>query len=59
MAWIIAYRHSGRPDEAGVKFVPDGTQAVAERARLESLGNVVTRIAEIPPRSPAAIKLSA
>jgi hypothetical protein len=59
MAWIIAYRHLLRSDEAGIKFVPDWTQAVAEGARLEALGNVVTKIAEIPPSGPAAIKLSA
>jgi hypothetical protein len=43
--WFIAYRHSARPDEAGIKFVPSEAATAAEGLRLESLGYVVTRIA--------------
>jgi hypothetical protein len=42
--WFVAYHHSLRPDEAGVKFVPIEAEAVAERKRLEALGYMVTKI---------------
>jgi hypothetical protein len=48
VAWFISYRHSLRPDEAGVKFVPDKAAAIAEGQHLETFGYVVTRIAESP-----------
>jgi hypothetical protein len=44
--WFISYQHSLRPDEAGVKFVCDQTEAAAEKLRLESRGYVVSRIAQ-------------
>jgi len=59
MAWFISYRHSLRPDETGLKFVPNQAQAVAEGQWLEAHGYLVTRVAEIPPGGPAAIVLSA
>ena len=31
MAWLIACRHSRRPDEAGVKFIHNKEEAVVER----------------------------
>ena len=46
MAWIIAYRHSLRPDEAGVKFLRSEAEAVAEGAWLEALGYIVERIGQ-------------
>ena len=42
--WFIAYHHSLRPEQAGVKFVHGETAAVAEREHLESLGYVVKKI---------------
>jgi hypothetical protein len=44
MAWIIAYRHSLRSDEAGVKFLRSEAEAVAEGGSLEALGYVIERI---------------
>jgi hypothetical protein len=46
MAWIIAYRHSHRPDEAGVKFLHSEAEAVAEGAWLEGLGYIIERIGQ-------------
>ena len=43
--WFIAYHHSLRPDEAGVKFVQGMEEAVAEGQRLEGLGYLITKIA--------------
>jgi len=40
------YRHSTRPDEAGIKFVQSEAEAVAEGRRLESLGFIVEKIAQ-------------
>jgi hypothetical protein len=42
--WFIAYHHSLRPDEAGVKFVHSEAEAVGEKERLESLDYIVTKI---------------
>jgi hypothetical protein len=61
--WFIAYHHSRRPDEAGVKFVNSEAEAITERNRLEALGYVTkieptskTRmkafLADIPPEQP-------
>jgi hypothetical protein len=55
--WFVAYHHLIRADEAGVTFVPDQAHAIAERLRLEALGFIVTRVAEVPPSGPAAIGL--
>jgi hypothetical protein len=46
VVWFVSYQHSLRPDEAGVKFVCDQSEAVAEKQRLESLGYLVTEVAE-------------
>jgi hypothetical protein len=43
--WFIAYRHSARPDEAGIKFVPSEAATVAESRRLEALGYIITKVA--------------
>jgi hypothetical protein len=45
MAWFVAYRHSIRIDEAGVKFLCEEAEAIAEGRRLGSLGYVITNIA--------------
>ena len=46
VVWFIAYRHSRRPDEAGIKFVPSEAETVIERLRLESHGYVITKVAQ-------------
>jgi hypothetical protein len=43
--WFIAYRHSLRPDEAGIKFVQSEAETIADRQRLEALGYVITSVA--------------
>jgi hypothetical protein len=48
VAWFVSYQHSLRADEAGVKFVSDRAAAITEGQHLETLGYVVTRIAESP-----------
>jgi hypothetical protein len=57
--WVVAYHHSIRTDEAGIKFVPDQAEAAAKSRRLESLGYVITKIEEVPPGGRAATGLSA
>ena len=42
--WFIAYHHSLRLDEAGVKFMHSEAEAIAEKERLEPLGYIVTKI---------------
>jgi hypothetical protein len=54
MVWFVAYRHSLRPDEAGVKFVHDQSEAAAEKQDLESRGYVVARVAPSPHASAGA-----
>jgi hypothetical protein len=44
MAWFVAYRHSIRNDEAGVKILPGAAEAIAEGQRLGSLGYVITNV---------------
>jgi hypothetical protein len=56
VAWFISYRHSLRPDEAGVKFVLDRATAIVEGQRLETLGYVVTRIAQSPVAERARVE---
>ena len=52
VVWFISYQHPLRPDEAGVKFLCDETEAAAEKLRLESRGYVVGRGAQSPaPRT--------
>jgi hypothetical protein len=48
MAWFVSYQHSLRTDEAGVKFVPDRAAAIIEGQHLQTLGYIVTKIAESP-----------
>ena len=43
--WFIAYCHSFRPNEAGVKFVRGEAEAMTERQRLEALGYAITNVA--------------
>ena len=48
-ALLLALEAAGvRPDEAGVKFVADRAAAITEGQHLETLGYVVTGIAESP-----------
>lgn len=51
--WFVAYHHSIRSDEAGVKFVLNEAATVVEGERLISLGYIVTRCA---PTSKARIE---
>jgi hypothetical protein len=44
MAWFLAYHHSIRSDEAGVKFLFGEAEAIAEGRRLGSLGYVITNV---------------
>jgi hypothetical protein len=46
MAWFVAYRHSIRADEAGVKFLYGEAEAIAEGRRLGSLGYVITDVSQ-------------
>jgi hypothetical protein len=43
--WFVAYHHSIRLSEAGIKFVRNELDAIAERERLKPLGYIVTNIA--------------
>jgi hypothetical protein len=51
VVWFISYKHPLRPDEAGVKFVYDETEATAEKLRLEARGYVVGSVAQSPHAS--------
>jgi hypothetical protein len=44
----ILYRHSKRPDEAGMAIVADKEEAVAMKDQLEKQGFVVTKITTTP-----------
>jgi hypothetical protein len=44
----ILYRNPRRPDEAGVKLVPDQSQKAAEREILEGLGFTVIEMTPLP-----------
>jgi hypothetical protein len=46
MAWFVAYHHSIRSEEAGVKFLFGEAEAIAEGRRLGALGYVVTNISQ-------------
>jgi hypothetical protein len=54
VVWFISYQHSLRPDEAGVKFAGDQSEATAEKQDLESRGYVVTEVAQSSHASAAA-----
>src|SRR5229473_3652354 len=42
MPWRISYRHPLRPDDGGIRFVPDQSEAAAEKLRLELRGYAVS-----------------
>ena len=42
MPWRISYQHPLRPDDGGIRFVPDQSEAAAEKLRLELRGYVVS-----------------
>src|SRR4029077_1586666 len=54
VAWRISYRHPLRPDDGGLRFVPDQSEAAAEKLRLELRGYAVTK-----PTQAAALRLIA
>jgi hypothetical protein len=54
MAWRISYRHPFRPDDGGIRFVPDASEAAAEKLRLELRGYAVSE-----PTQAAALRLIA
>jgi hypothetical protein len=45
--WFIAYHHSLRPAQAGIKFVLGGAEATAENQRLVARGYVITNAGPI------------
>jgi len=54
VAWRISYRHPLRPDDGGIRFVPDQSEAAAEKLRLELRGYAVSK-----PSQAAALRLIA
>jgi Tellurite resistance protein TerB len=42
MPWRISYQHPLRPDDGGIRFVPDQSEAAAEKLRLELRGYAVS-----------------
>jgi len=54
LAWRISYRHPFRPDDGGIRFVPDESEAAAEKLRLELRGYAVSK-----PTRAAALRLIA
>jgi hypothetical protein len=54
MPWQISYRHPFRPDDGGIRFVPDESEAEAEKLRLELRGYTVSS-----PKQAAALRLIA
>jgi hypothetical protein len=44
--WFVAYQHSLRLDEAGIKFVSSEAETVIERLRLEAHSYIITRVAQ-------------
>jgi hypothetical protein len=50
----ISYRHPLRPDDGGMRFVPDESEAAAEKLRLELRGYTVSE-----PTQAAALRLIA
>lgn len=43
--WFIAYRHSLRPDEGGIKFVANEEATLGAGQLLEASGYVITNVA--------------
>ena len=54
MPWRISYQHPLRPDDGGIRFVPDQSEAAAEKLRLELRGYAVSK-----PTQTAALPLIA
>jgi hypothetical protein len=54
MPWRISYRHPLRPDDGGMRFFPDESEAAAEKLRLELRGYAVSE-----PIQAAALRLIA
>jgi hypothetical protein len=54
VAWRISYRHPFRPQDGGIRFVPDESEAVAEKLRLELRGYTVSK-----PKRAVALRLIA
>jgi len=54
VAWRISYQHPLRPNDGGIRFVPDQSEAAAEKLRLELRGYAVS-----PPTQAAALRLIA
>jgi hypothetical protein len=54
VAWRISYRHPLRPDDGGIRFVSDQSEAAAEKLRLELRGYTVSQ-----PTQAAALRLIA
>ena len=54
MPWCISYQHPLRPDDGGIRFVPDQSEAAAEKLRLELRGYAVSK-----PTQTAALRLIA
>jgi len=54
MPWRISYQHPLRADDGGIRFVPDQSEAAAEKLRLELRGYVVST-----PTQAAALRLIA
>jgi hypothetical protein len=54
MAWRISYRHPLRRDDGGIRYVPDQSEAFAEKLRLELRGYAVSK-----PTQAAALRLIA
>jgi hypothetical protein len=52
MPWRISYRHPLRPDDGGIRFVPDQSEAASEKLRLELRGYAVSK-----PTQAAALRL--
>ena len=43
--WFIAYRHSLRPDEAGIRFVQSKDATFIHARDLEAAGYIITNVA--------------
>jgi len=54
VAWRITYQHPLRPNDGGIRFVPDQSEASAEKLRLELRGYAVSQ-----PTQAAALRLIA
>lgn len=52
MAWRISYQHPLHPDDGGIRFVSDQSEAAAEKLRLELRGYIVSK-----PAQTAALRL--